>query len=237
MNGESVMLSFGAGPYAGSLDRICEEGRTSGLFTSVIAIRPEDLAPDFWSGGMTPEAALRTAREFWSWRWKPRIILEQLETLPEGATLLYVDAGCTINPKGRARFEDYRARALTSDHGIAAFALPDHFTEGKWTNGDVFHHFDARHLRNTAQIYATFMMFSRTDLSLGLVQKWKYACEEIGLADDTKGTHPCYPEFEDHRHDQSVFSFLCKLNEVRTFENESDKYDNFPVWATRRRSN
>ena len=236
---DSHFISFAAGPFLPVLARIGREAEDSGFFSRITLCTPESLPEEFWRDGMTPEKALHTPRGYWAWRWKPRIILDALLEVPEGGTLTYADAGCTINPAGKERFLQYRERAL--DLGATVFGLysPDR-DEGRYTRGDVIRGMGAEDLRFTPQIIATAMILSRE--AVPLVSEWMDLVENWGFAMDIPGRED-YPEFVDHRHDQSVFSILCKKRGISPLEDETwsppyarEQGARKPISATRKRN-
>ncbi len=153
------IVSFGAGPYAGSVLRLGREALASGLFGGIHLSGPESLGPDFWRDGMTHERALRTRRGYWFIRWKPRAILGALEQADEGDTVMWVDAGCTINPAGRERMEEYREIVRSHHSGVLAFQL-DFPAEGAYTADHVIADLRPRDEDLlTGQIIATTILF------------------------------------------------------------------------------
>lgn len=60
-------------------------------------------------------------RGFGYWMWKPEVILRSLERIADGEVLLYLEAGCHLNPAGGARFSQYVEFVAASSSGLLAF--------------------------------------------------------------------------------------------------------------------
>jgi hypothetical protein len=126
------LLVFADRKYTGTLRRIRMEAAAL-PFEGVFAWQEEAISPDYFSAR---EQFFRTTRGFGYWLWKPLLVLKALAMIPEGAALLYCDAGCRLNPEGAMRLKAYEALARESDAGILGFRLGDSQTMFKWTKMD-----------------------------------------------------------------------------------------------------
>ena len=232
----TVFLTFGDESYEQALRRIEQEAAASGFFDRVKIGRPGDLGDAFWS---RHKGLLRTAkRGYGLWVWKPQLILDTLQACAPGEHLVYLDAGCSINAAGRARFEDYCRMAEGAAAGVLGFqiALP----EKSYTKGDLFARLDAWHLKDTQQVLGGIIVMQRNAESLRFVEEWRALAEDHQLISDAPSVVPNDPSFVKHRHDQSVFSLLCKLRGAALIDDETFFEDwngagVFPFWATRLR--
>ena len=147
--------------------------------------------------------------------------------------LLYTDTGSTIpnEPYTVDKLREYIDSVNQSDKGVLVFKNPH--IENAWTNGNVFRHFgvfDDPSVYNTRQFSGGRLhVIKKCDHSIKLYKLWwKTAVENPFLFSD----HPSpnnFPGFIENRHDQSVFSILCKVHGV---EEEYD-WDSIPVKATK----
>ena len=65
-----------------------------------------------------------------------------------------------------------------------------------------------------------------------ILRKWIEIIDaDFSLIDDTPSKSPNTPDFIEHRHDQAIFSILCKLNNVYTLSAFEYWY---PKWNSRR---
>ncbi|GHV59484.1 hypothetical protein FACS1894103_2950 [Campylobacterota bacterium] len=137
----------------------------------------------------------------------------------DGDILLYADIGCHLNPNGLKRLDEYFEMANSSPNGLLAFQS-DHLLEKTWTKGDLFDYFSVRNsenIYNTGQIAATTLFVKKCAPALTIIESWqKIFYDHWILVDDTPSHSPNFEGFRDHRHDQSVFSILAKLNQVPT---------------------
>jgi hypothetical protein len=170
-------------------------------------------------------------RGFGYWSWKAQIILQTLYQMNDGDLLQYTDAGCHLNPNGREKLDEYFLKAQNSKSGILAFqAIPPTFhdqkvklldlREAKWCKGDLC---DALGVRSNSDIMdsqtigAGIIFIRKCDNSLKLLSDWLNIYKNnFSLIDDSKSKSENLPGFVEHRHDQSIFSILAKLNNVDT---------------------
>ncbi len=64
-------------------------------------------------------------RGFGYWCWKPQIVKQILENMAIGDVLQYTDAGCHLNPMGRARLIEYFELVNNSPIGVLGFQAPN----------------------------------------------------------------------------------------------------------------
>ena len=219
-------VTFGDTRLSEARRRIQRQAQKMGVFGDRIRIFDENsLDADFcekMKGRLIPGS-----RGFGYWCWKPQIILQVLREMPEGDVLLYADIGCHLNPKGRKRLEEYRQYAV--EHGIVAFQsralgeaarsdLSLHFLpERQWTKMDLLQYFGVsgrRDILDSGQMGGTIVA-AATAATRRFMEEWRECFyEHFELVDDTPSKLPNAPDFVENRHDQSVFSVLCKKKGV-----------------------
>ena len=233
----AVFLTFGDATYDQALRRIEREAAGSGFFDRLSVRRPTNLGRAFWRKHGKFIAANR--RGYGCWLWKPWIVHEELAACQPGDMLVYADAGCTINARGRARFDEYRRLLEESPSGVLAFQLP--VEERRFTKGDVFQALAAWHLKDTLQLRATIILWRSCANSISLAREWLELAERYDLISDAPSTVPNAPDFRTHRRDQSLFSLVAKLRGATLIDDETEFGGNwecagaFPFWATRLR--
>ncbi len=204
------------------------------------------------------------SRGYGYWCWKPQIILQTLADMDDGDILQYTDAGCHLNIKGKNRLEEYFEIAANSPSGILAFQTkkpdPPFVYDGrnlldlrdyKWTKGDLLDYFDVRYrddIINTPTIGATIIFIRKCPASFIVIKQWlKTIQDNFALIDDTASASPNLDGFIEHRHDQSIFSLLCKINNIKTlsayeywypsikkhYKPDWDQLRQFPIHARR----
>jgi len=167
-------------------------------------------------------------RGYGYWSWKPQIVLQILRKMEEGDVVLYADAGCHLNPRGKNRLLEYFR--LAQEHGIVAFQarslnekrkddLSQHFlTEGAWCKGDLLDYFGVRNndaVTKTGQLGGTAFLVRKTPETVAFFKRFLSVFEEhFELCDDSPSHSPNLPSFAENRHDQAVFSLLGKQQGV-----------------------
>lgn len=98
-------ISFADSRMTDSLNRLCRQAEALEFFDETTSFTEHDLLPEFTSRMgkyLTP-----SCKGFGYWSWKPWIISHALQKMKDGDRLLYLDAGCHINPAGMKRFREY----------------------------------------------------------------------------------------------------------------------------------
>lgn len=233
-------LTFATFNFSNALRRITREAFSFAKFTNIHSINESILKQDteFWS---THQSFIESnPRGFGYWIWKPYLLLKIVKQAQDGDIVVYADSGCTLyNTKAAyEKFDLYTQKLQTSKLGIMAFSNVNEWARERWlTKMDVLHKLNAEHLLHTRQINATVIFIRKCDTSLTILQKWYDLCCDYSNIDDTQSTIPNHPEFDDHRHDQSVFSILCKLYGIEWFHDDTDQNNaSHPICATRQRT-
>ena len=139
------------------------------------------------------------------WLWKPYIILNTLRSLDPEDVLFYCDSGSFFT----GSFNDYLFDLCREDEaGIILFK--DEHLQKRYTKRDcvVYMDCDTENYLNNPQLVGGFQLARKTDFSIGFYEEaLKWAQDDRILTDKP---NECgkdnYPEFDDHRHDQSIFT-------------------------------
>lgn len=256
-----TLLSFADSRLHRSAKRLQRQAEALNIFDDILLLDETKLPSEFIS--MHRSNLIFGSRGFGYWCWKPQVIYQTLETLDIGDMLLYVNVGCHLNPGGRDRMHDYIMLAHQSSSGLLAFQavapsapliydgqpLPD-LSEFRWAKGDLldfFHVRDQPSVINTQAIGAGVILIRKCDRSIALIRKWlEVVNTKFSLLDDSPSASPNMDGFVEHRHDQSIFSILCKTSNVdilsayeywypKRDSNEADwaALDKFPIHARR----
>jgi len=100
--------------------------------------------------------------------------------------------------------------SMTMSMGIPSDGLQT--AEGKWTKRGVMAALgvDVEAVRFGVQSQANHLCLPKTVYTLQFVSEWLYFGTQPGLITDEKMEMENYPEWLDHRHDQSIYSLLVK---------------------------
>jgi hypothetical protein len=210
-----------------ALQRIQNQAIAMGAYDFIVLANEYNLDLDFRE--QFSEYLKPGIRGFGYWSWKAQIILQTLRQMKDGDLLQYTDAGCHLNPKGREKLDEYFLKAQNSASGILAFqAIPPTFhdkkielldlREARWCKGDLCDAFGVRsnqHVMQTQTVGAGIIFMKKCDESLKIVTSWLDVYKNnFNLIDDSKSKSENPPGFVEHRHDQTIFSILAKLNKV-----------------------
>ena len=191
--------------------------------------------------------------------WKPNIIINYLNSLPENSLLQYSDIGCHFNKNGIDRLNYYIS--ITNKNNMMTFDYSDppkemmnfnyqfqKFKEYELTKGDLIKYFGLNFesdVVNSAQIWSGTFFMKKCDFTFKILRFWEKVTKYIELIDDSKSKSTNHKKFIENRHDQSTFSIICKLNKVYSlsvsecewaeFDSERrwDHLKNYPILAKR----
>ena len=237
-------LTYGDHKFARSKQRICNEAKRLGLFDKIIIKSKNDLLVESSEFKKKLKSNPRLQKIFAAprgggyWIWKPFVILEQLRKMDENDVLIYTDAGCTV-PVGndgkkqqtKEKLQEYISVVNQSEKGVLAFKNPhiDHV----WTTGDIFRYFktfDDPKVYNTRQFSGGRLhVIRKCNHSMKLYERWwEITHTKPNFYTDNPSSTQNFPRFVENRHDQSVFSILCKVHGVE----EEYSWDKIPIKAT-----
>jgi hypothetical protein len=230
-------ITYGNYKFVNSKKRICEEARSVGWFDTITSYGPEDLDLDFQN--KFKDMLLRP-RGGGYWIWKPYIIKKHLEKIKDDDILIYLDAGCTISPKGADRFKEYIEMINNSDRGCISFQLGTY--EKLWTNKEIFDYFNVDingDIAYSSQIMSGIIVLKKNTNCINIIDLWlKTVHDNPILFTDDYNNNPCNrgrDEYIETRHDQSILSIISKLCGTilvgkETVYNDSNLY---PFYETR----
>ena len=213
---------------------------------------------------------VKGSRGYGYWCWRPQVVLQALDRMGKDEIFLYADAGCHLNLKGLPRLREYLKMADESDIiafqgrsflGTEKYDPLHHFNSiGMWTKGDVLDYFNVRdngEIVNSGQYSGGVFLVKNSSRSRVFYERYRSLVERhFEFLDDSPSRSPNCPQFREHRHDQAIFTLLCKEQGIRTlscceygvyaplapeqFKGDSrwscrsfDEMDRFPVHARR----
>jgi len=152
------------------------------------------------------------------WLWKPYVVLAALKgALNDGDVLFYADSGChfiaPVAPVVDLCLKDRQKPILL-------FSMPPTYLNRNFTKRDCFFYMGLDEPRYAEAVHtmASFFVCQKTRFTLAFFEEWlRYAEDprvltpipnECGLPD--------YPEFFQHRFDQSILSLLGRKYDIPT---------------------
>jgi len=147
------------------------------------------------------------------WLWKPYVIARTLASLSPGDILFYCDAG----RDGYYQFTRFPTRLIaraqaTSKGFLLSTVVPHLGPISQWTKRDclILMGADDEQLRSRPSLQNSLSIWTPTAAAKDFLEKWLDTCRDPRCLTDQPNTCglPNYPEFRDHRHDQSILSIL-----------------------------
>lgn len=185
---------------------------------------------------------MESTRAYGFWIWKSFLISQLMTTIPEDDIVCYADVGCTFNPLGKERMNDYLNYVM--DFGSLCFDI--FHPEKEYTKFDTYFRifpYDKSYL-DSGQRCATTYFLKNNQKNKNIVSEFKSISIENNYhyIDDSQSLIKNSKTFKDHRFDQSIFSLLSKKYNFycisdETYWNSNWETDGkkYPIWATRLR--
>lgn len=235
-------LTFGSEHYKGRVSPLCEQVKKLQIFNYIWGITDDHLKKDsqFWE--QHKEHIEKNSRGYGYWVWKPYLIWVIMHcNMKDDDILLYLDAGCEINPQGKNRLLEYFDMVSEDPVGILAQIIIGTSQERRWTKSDIFDYLNTWEYKEEFQRASGIILFRKTPASINFVRDWYIACCNYELVSDKPSKIPNDPTFVENRHDQSMFSGLCHIYKVKSIPDEtyyedwdSEKSKSSPIHARRR---
>lgn len=139
------------------------------------------------------------------WLWKPYIILESFKQINEGDVVFYLDCGDFF----RKEIVDYTKPILEKE---SCLLLGGSYLQKHWTKRDCFQlmNCDISKFTDVKQLEAGVQFWKKQEKSILILEEQINWCKDYRILTDSANECglPNYPEFQDHRHDQSVLTNL-----------------------------
>jgi hypothetical protein len=154
------------------------------------------------------------------WLWKPYFLDKLVWQIGEDDILFYADAGSVFVKSVEPIFQ-----AILNDRsGVLAFNMSGGHLEKHWTKRDVFRttDTDSDPYKDTPQRMASFIALRGTAFAKAFVREYlRLCCNPHLITDEPNVDGWVEPGFQDHRHDQSIWSVLTKKHGVATMPDPS----------------
>ena len=223
------LCSFASRDLNLSVNRFISQARNMRIYENIKVFRPSDFSEElkarikklFKQGGKN--------RYYGFDSWRPEIIKKYLKDLPEGSIVHYSDIGNHLNHNGVQRLNNYIS--MTEEYNMTVFEYGDpssqfkdynykfqKYMEYQFTKGDVLKYFDLTsdtEIFNSPQIWGGTFFLKKSNFSSSFLNQWEMANKNIQLLDDSPSVSKNHKEFLGMRGCQSIFSIICKLNNVK----------------------
>lgn len=176
-----------------------------GGFDTAHCFNPSHIDSQFYS---KHQAILNQPRGAGYWLWKPYVIRKTMDLVDDGDLIMYCDSASHFIRSAQPLFE------LFSKYQQDLIPFDLHLSEHQWTKRDAFITLDCdtEEYSNSSQRLASFILLKKSVFSKKFIDTYlQYCCNPAILTDGENVLgKPNYPDFQQHRHDQSIFSLLSK---------------------------
>lgn len=230
-NRNITLLSFATLDLKRSIKRFAFQAQNSNYYDQIKIITPNDFS-NHNKEKINKFLNQGKKRGYCYWYWKPLILLETLDKVKDGDIIHYLDIGFHINKNSNNRFNEYLDFLISFDRPLLAFqyfALNNKNSNGinfpkreelKYTKADLFKYFgklDNVEITHTPQFSAGNIFVKKDEKIKHFLLDWIEVFEKrFDLIDDTPSKLKNFEKFIENRHDQSVFSILCKINSIKS---------------------
>ena len=244
-------ITYANDKFKDAKKRIVNEANSFGEFSSVKGFGPEDLPAEFKTKFNN---VLSQPRGAGFWAWRPHILKETLNKMNTGEFLVYLDAGCKLNPLGKKRFHEYIDQLDESEYGFLSFAMSGGTGPGSlepernYSVKEVFKYFSVdmeSDFAKSGQYLGGVLILQKNEHAIKTVELFLKALEDDPLIfSDHYNTKQQESYFRDNRHDQSVSSLIRKIHGSVVIDGDESWMQPFgkgeslkyPFWATRTRN-
>lgn len=198
-----------AAPWTEAADCLARSARAGGFATATVC-GPDCMDEQF---AALNREVLAQPRGAGCWLWKPYVILQKLLQLQEGAVLVYCDSMYMFTGDARDFVEGLLA---ASPIGLVTNKPMDaEYPERAYTKADAYVLMGVP-AADGPQAWAGFVALRKCEQSVRFVAQWLAHCQDPRLVTDAPSTLAAEPpEFQEHRHDQSVLHLLARKWGVR----------------------
>lgn len=228
--------------------RLLKEAEQFKEFKYIHGFGREDLPKQFVEGY---KSILNQRRGGGYWIWRPIIFNKLFKIMKEGEFLVYLDAGCKLNPLGKKRFFEYIDMLDKSEYGTLSIQMSgnngfgEFYKEKNWTTKEIFNQLNISidsDIANNGQLLGGVIIMKKCkhlqnflDTFTTFILKYPYLCTDIF---NNKNQ---ISEFKDNRHDQSVSSLIRKKIGTVIIDGDETwispfgkgKSLEYPFWAAR----
>lgn len=208
----NILLNYSSGGKFTQSQLLNSQTGLAAGFNVIHQMRDTDIDSAFFQ---QHEPILSQKKGAGYWLWKPYFLDSILSRMGAADILFYADSGSVFVQKMEPVFS-----AIEKDsNGVIAFNMAGKHTEKLWTKRDVFKATgtESPEYTDSPQRTASFMALRGTPFAKAFVREYlNFCCDAHLLNDEPNSDGWIEPEFQDNRHDQSIWSVLTKKHRVAT---------------------
>ena len=241
------LCSFASQDLNLSVKRFITQAKNMEIYENIKVFKPSDFSEKlkkrikelFKQGGKN--------RYYGFDSWRPEIIKKYLKDLPDGSIIHYSDIGNHLNPNGTQRLAEYVSMTEKKNMMVFEYGEPplefrkynykfQNYMEYQHTKADVLKYFNLTNdskIYNSPQVWGGTFFLKKSNFSSSFLNQWELANNHTELLDDSPSIDKNHKGFSGMRGCQSIFSIICKLNDVNMLsaaECEWAENDSKRVW-------
>lgn len=199
---KTIGLTYGSGrPYEDLVGAAIEREKKNCFFDEYRGLTEKNIPPQYISQNQTIWEHFYD--RFRGLIWKPHIVNDILNNLNYGDFLFYHDADCLVHHSIAP------LKSQCSENG-GLLTLSTGCQEKAYTKKKCLELLDCNHESFfNEQWMAGLFLLQKNNLTVDFISEWCASCQNFNLISNEPPLDE-YPEFIDHRHDQSIFSLLLK---------------------------
>jgi len=155
------------------------------------------------------------------WMWKPFVIKKALNAIEDDDLLMYSDSGILFI----RNIDEIKAIMDETKEKLLLFELDDIHPNKRWTKRDCFKlmDLDCEPYLSSSQFLASYILMRKNDFVMNFIEEWLEYSKDYRIITDSNNECglPNYPEFLDHRHDQSILSLLGLKHKIKNIPDVS----------------
>jgi hypothetical protein len=203
-------ISYGDEKFKASKRRIYNEAVNTGWFNSIKCYGKEDLSIEFCHEFKN---ILSMNRGGGYWIWKFDIILNKLQEINDNEFLIYADCGCTINPTGYHRLNEYIEMIKNNRNKIISFQLKH--MEKVFTTKQIFESFNIPEnhpIETSRQYVGGILIMQKCNNIINIFKDCLDKLRKNPLLITNYYNNNQRSYFKDNRYDQSILSVARKIH-------------------------
>jgi hypothetical protein len=202
-------INYANGRYL-QAQTICSQTAKSAGFDEVISYSIGDIDNEFFEKN---KHILVQPRGAGYWLWKPYFIYKTLLNMQDGDLLVYSDSGSYYEKHITPLIDLIKKE----EKGVLSFELHGLF-EKTYTKRDTFilMGLDEEIYSESSQREATYIWLIKNEFTVSLIKEFLEYSQDERIITDLPSESKNHDDFKDHRHDQSIWSLLCKKYEIPT---------------------